>query len=62
LERLRVEPDGNGWLVIKRPGAEAEYHDIAQGEVAGVVERFLAIGADVDRFKAFVNAAATMPL
>ena len=50
--RLRVEPDC-AWLVAKRPGAEAEYTDIAQREVAGVVERFLAIREDPEKFKAF---------
>jgi hypothetical protein len=54
--RLRVEPDGNGWLVIKRPGVESQYIDIPSAEIPGVVERFIAIGEDVDRFKAFVQS------
>ncbi len=45
------------WLTIKRPGEERQYRDIAQSEVAGVVEQFEAIGEDVDRFKAFVCVA-----
>jgi hypothetical protein len=57
--RLRVEPD-SAWLTIKRPGAESEYYDIPQGEVAGIVEQFLAIGEDVDRFKAFVCVAESV--
>ena len=59
--RLRVEPDC-AWLTIKQPGAEPEYHDIPQGEVAGVVEQFEAIGEDVDRFKAFVCVAESVSL
>jgi hypothetical protein len=42
---------------VKRPGAESEYHDIPQGEDAGIVEQFLAIGEVPEKFKAFVNAA-----
>jgi len=59
--RLGVELDGNGWL-IKRPEAETEYHDIPSAEIPHVVERFEAIGEDVERFKVFVEEAATMPL
>jgi hypothetical protein len=55
LERLRVEPDGNGWLVIKRPGAESEYHDIPSAEIPRIVERFLSIGEDPEKFKAFLR-------
>jgi hypothetical protein len=51
---LRVEPDC-AWLTIKGPGPESEYYDIPQGEVAGIVEQFLAIGEDVDCFNAFVQ-------
>ncbi len=54
--QLRVEPDC-AWLTIKRPGEERQYRDIAQSEVAGVVEQFEAIGEDVDRFQAFVGMA-----
>jgi len=53
---LRVEPDC-AWLVIKKPGLEGSYRDIAQSEVACVLERFLAIGEDPEKFKAFLNAA-----
>ena len=55
---MRVEPNG-AWLVIKRPEAEAEYRDISSAEIAGVVERFEAIGDSPEKFKALV---ATMPL
>jgi hypothetical protein len=55
--RLRVEADC-AWLVVKKPDQEREYHDIAQSEVAGVVERFEAIGDSPEKFKAFVNARA----
>jgi hypothetical protein len=32
-----------------------QYRDVPQAEVAGVVEQFLAIGEDPEKFKAFVN-------
>ena len=51
-----MEPDC-AWLTIKSP--EAEYIDIPQGEVAGIVEQFEAIREDVDRFKAFVCVPET---
>jgi hypothetical protein len=54
--QLRVDP-GAAWLTIKRPGCERAYRDIPDPEVAAVVDQFQAIGEDVDRFKAFVNAA-----
>ncbi len=53
--QLRIEPDV-AWLTIKRPGEERQYRDIAQSEVAGVVEQFEAIGDDPEKFKAFVAA------
>jgi hypothetical protein len=56
--RLRVEPDGNGWLVIKRPDTESEYHDIPSAKIAGVVERFVAIGDDPEKFSAFLSRVA----
>jgi hypothetical protein len=56
--RLRVEPDGNGWLVIKRPDTESEYHDIPSPKIAGVVERFVAIGDDPEKFSAFLSRVA----
>jgi len=34
--------------------------NLAQSEIAGVVERFLAIGEDPEKFKAFVRAAAVV--
>jgi hypothetical protein len=43
--------------VIKQPGLEAEYVDIPEAEIADVVDQFLAIGADVEKFRAFMNAA-----
>jgi hypothetical protein len=46
--QLRVDP-GAAWLTIKRPGCERAYRDIP--------DEFQAIGEDVDRFEAFVNAA-----
>jgi hypothetical protein len=54
---LRVEPDV-AWLTIKRSGEERQYRDIAQGEVAQVVEQFEAIGEDPEKFKAFLSRAA----
>jgi hypothetical protein len=45
---------------VKRPGAESEYHDIPQGEVAGIAEQFQAIGEDPEKFKAFLSAAAVV--
>jgi hypothetical protein len=38
---------------------EASHHDIAQGEVAQVVERFQAIGEDVEKFNAFLSGVAS---
>ena len=38
-------------------GAEPRYREIPSDQVAAVVAKFHAIGDDVDRFKAFVNAA-----
>jgi hypothetical protein len=32
-----------------------QYRDVPQAEVAGVVEQFVAIGEDPEKFKAFVN-------
>ena len=55
--RLCVEPDV-AWLTIKRSGEERQYRDIAQGEVAQVVEQFEAIGEDPEKFKAFLSRAA----
>jgi hypothetical protein len=46
------------WLTIKRSGEERQYRDIAQGEVAQVVEQFEAIGEDPEKFKAFLSRAA----
>jgi len=57
--RLRVEPDC-AWLVAKRPGAEAEYHDIPSAEIPRIVERFLSIGEDPEKFNAFLSAAAAV--
>lgn len=53
--RLRVNPD-NAWVVIRSPGREPFYRDIEEGEVAGVLAKFLAIGKDPERFKAFVGS------
>jgi hypothetical protein len=53
--RLRVNPD-NAWVVIRSPGRELFYRDIEQGEVAGVLAEFHAIGKDPEKFKTFVNA------
>jgi hypothetical protein len=43
------------WLAVKRPGAESEYHDIPQGEVAAILEQFLAIADDPQNFNAFLS-------
>jgi hypothetical protein len=43
---------------VKRPGAESEYHDIPQGEVAGIVEQFLAVADDPEKFNAFLSRVA----
>jgi hypothetical protein len=47
-----------GWLVIKRPDTESEYHDIPSAKIAGVVERFVAIGDDPEKFSAFLSRVA----
>jgi hypothetical protein len=59
-ETINIMPDGNGWLVITRPDAESQYIDIPSAEIAGVVERFLAIGEAPEKFKAFLSAAVAV--
>jgi hypothetical protein len=54
--RLRVNPD-SAWIVIRRPGAEPYYRDIADDELPGLLAQYRAIGGDPGRFQAFVNAA-----
>jgi hypothetical protein len=56
--RLRTEPDGTGWLVITRPGAEASYVEIEDRDVPALVAEFEAIGNDVGRFNAFLSRVA----
>ena len=55
--KLRFEQGLGAWLMIKRPGCEREYRDIADVDVAATVKQFVAIGEDPEKFKAFVNAA-----
>jgi hypothetical protein len=52
---LRVEP-GEAWLTIKRPGEERQYRDIADADVPALVAEFEAIGEDLEKFRAFVDA------
>jgi len=55
--RLRENPGDRSWLTIERPGCDREYFEIPEHAVADVVEQFLAIDGDVEKFKTFVNAA-----
>jgi hypothetical protein len=45
------------WLVIRKPHSEAQYVELAEGDIAKVLAEFQAIGEDPEKFKAFVNAA-----
>jgi hypothetical protein len=38
-----------------RPGEEPKYTDIPSTEILNISERFLAIGEDVEKFKAFIS-------
>jgi len=51
--RLRVNPD-SAWIVIRRPGAEPYYRDIAEIELPGLMAQYRAIDGDAGRFGAFV--------
>ena len=53
--RLRVNVD-NAWITIDRPNAEPFYRETDQGEVAGVLAEFRAIGGCPEKFEAFVSA------
>jgi hypothetical protein len=44
------------WLTIKQPGVEALYRDIPEDQVTAVVDQFLAIETDPEKFRAFVNS------
>ena len=51
-----MTPDG-AWLVIRKPHSEAQYVELADGELAKVLSDFQDIGEDPEKFKAFVDAA-----
>ena len=42
--------------MIKRPGEDRQYRDIADADVAKGVADFQAIGEDPEKFRAFVDA------
>ncbi len=50
MTAVRVEPD-TAWLTIKRPGAEADYIEVADRDVSALVAEFQAIGDDREKFK-----------
>lgn len=56
--RLRVNAD-HAWIVIRRPGAEPFYRDIAESELPGLLAQYRAIDGDADRFQAFISAIET---
>jgi hypothetical protein len=57
--RLRANVGDQSWLIIKKPGVEALYRDIPEDQVSTVVDQFLAIETDPQKFAAFVNAYST---
>ena len=55
--RLRINQEGGNWMVIRRPGAEPYYRDIADDELPGLLAQYRAIGGDSRKFQAFVTAS-----
>lgn len=56
--RLRVNPD-NAWIVIRRPGAEPYYRDIAESELPELMAQYRAIDGDAGRFQDFLGRVAS---
>ena len=58
--RLRINPD-NAWVVIRKPGQEPFYSDIAESELTEVLEQYHSINGSPARFQAFVASLACEP-
>jgi hypothetical protein len=56
--KLRFEHGVGAWLMIRRPASERRHIEIAESELAMVLEEFHAIGEDPEKFAAFVATRA----